>query len=109
MNCSYSIDFEGPTYQCVTKTQTDLLNETMVGYVCPNYSGAWGPYTNYHSTSQLLELNLTRYPGYIPDVGTLRESQSLQCKPAWATYKLNMTYSNGLRTFSHAISDIHAL
>jgi hypothetical protein len=74
----------------------------------PYYSGSWGSYNRPYSVYGLFNMNLTRAVGYHRGFYLLEESR-LQCEPSRGKYDVAIKYDNGLRTFSHQVTEVKTL
>ncbi|KAH6890271.1 hypothetical protein B0T10DRAFT_485456 [Thelonectria olida] len=111
-NCSYTVKFEGPNFQC----NLTRLNQTVdviadadaeivdVDTVRTHYSGGWDPFDRISGLSSILTLNLTYFQGlsYQGRTGILlQETQMLRCLPAWTNYTVSVSYHNGVRQMAY--------
>jgi hypothetical protein len=119
-NCTYTVEFEGPAFQCNTtiQNQTSEAPPGPVEYIDPvtnetyliltsqesegtdHYSGAWSNWYSQWFTSEAFVMNLTQVLGSGSGL-LLQEVQTLECEPAFATYEVHLEYKDGLRSFSY--------
>lgn len=118
-NCSYAITFQGPCFSCTNKSETiiqEYANRDTEGALTYLYYSA-GLSTPYRENVNYLRqkdsddedniqfrsffMNESSPLGLIPkdDEGRLvSKCNSLECQPAFVTYDLNVTFTDGVRT-----------
>ena len=102
-NCSYSVSFFGPAYDCENATDLSQAPSSITGFVTPDVLTVWGSVDDYEAPGTEKPSSLSSQGLWIR-TGLDGPDLILLCTVHNATYQSNVTYANNLQTITTEVT-----